>query len=104
MGCCDCLDFSVSAHGFARGSSSPERLYARGTPGFPGAAEKYHPLPWSSVDYDEDENAYIVNYTKEQLQAAPAASIQELTSGDGRRFREKTYAYYKEPRYWDAAD
>jgi sporulation protein YlmC with PRC-barrel domain len=71
--------------------------------GFLGIAEKYHPIPWSALAYDEDENAYVVNYTKEQLQAAPAASIDELTGTDGQRFRDRTYAYYKEPRYWDSA-
>src|ERR1700745_1829722 len=65
--------------------------------GFLGVAEKYHPLPWSALEFDQDENAYVVNFTKEQLQAAPAASLAELTRGDGQQFRERTYTYYKEP-------
>ena len=69
--------------------------------GFLGAGEKYHPLPWSSLDYDEDENAYIVEYTKEQLQGAPAGSVEELTRNDGRTFRDRTYDYYKAERYWE---
>jgi len=71
--------------------------------GFLGVAEKYHPLPWSALEFNEAENAYVVNYTKEQLQAAPAGSIDELTRGDGRVFRDRSFAYYKEPRYWDSA-
>ena len=70
--------------------------------GFLGMAEKYHPIPWSSLTYDEDENAYVVNYTREQLEAAPAASIDELSQGDGMRFRDQTYTYYKAPRYWES--
>lgn len=70
--------------------------------GFLGMAEKYHPVPWASLDYDPEENAYIVDFTKEQLQAAPAASISELTQDDGRRFRDLAFDYYKTPRYWDA--
>jgi len=69
--------------------------------GFLGMAEKYHPIPWSSLDYDPSESSYVVNYTKEQLQAAPAGSIEELTGGDGTAFRDKAYDYYKAPRYWD---
>jgi sporulation protein YlmC with PRC-barrel domain len=69
--------------------------------GFLGMAEKYHPIPWSTLDYDETENAYLVTYTKEQLQSAPAGSIDELTREGGLDFRDKTYAYYKAPRYWD---
>ncbi|HVW70011.1 MAG TPA: PRC-barrel domain-containing protein [Steroidobacteraceae bacterium] len=69
--------------------------------GFLGMGEKYHPIPWSSLDYEPDEDAYVVTYTKEQLQAAPAGSIDELTRDDGLQFRERTYDYYKAPRYWE---
>lgn len=69
--------------------------------GFLGLKEKYHPLPWSALEYDEDERAYVVTYTKDQLQAAPAGSIDELTSDDGLGYRDRAYDYYKEPRYWD---
>ena len=69
--------------------------------GFLGMAEKYHPLPWSGLDYDESRSAYIVPYSKEQLRAAPAGSIDELTRGDGLAFRERVYDYYKAPRYWE---
>jgi sporulation protein YlmC with PRC-barrel domain len=69
--------------------------------GFLGMAEKYHPVPWASLDFDETENAYVVDFTKEQLEAAPAASIEELTQGDGRRYRDMAFTYYKTPRYWE---
>ena len=69
--------------------------------GFLGMAEKYHPIPWSSLQYDEDENAYVVNYTKAHLQAAPAGSIDDLGRNDGLAFRDKTYDYYKAERYWE---
>ena len=69
--------------------------------GFLGMSEKYHPLPWESLNYDEDEGAYVVNYTRAQLEAAPTGSIDELTRNDGRQFRDRTYEYYKAPRYWE---
>lgn len=65
-----------------------------------GVGEKYHPVPWSTLDYDKDENSYIVNLSKEQLKAAPADSIDELTKNDGLAYRDKTYAYYKAKPYW----
>lgn len=68
--------------------------------GFLGMGEKYHPLPWSTLDYDKEEGGYVVNFTKEQLQKAPAYSIDELTQGDGNQFRETVYDYYDAPRYW----
>lgn len=68
--------------------------------GFLGMGEKYHPLPWSTLDYDPSEGGYVVNLTKEQLKAAPAYSMEELVAGDGTQFREKVYDYYSAPRYW----
>ena len=68
--------------------------------GFLSVGEKFHPIPWAALDYQERENAYVVNYTKEQLEGAPAGSIDELTRDDGLDIRARTYDYYKEPRYW----
>jgi sporulation protein YlmC with PRC-barrel domain len=66
--------------------------------GFLGMAEKYHPVPWASLNYDEGNNAYVTDFTKEQLEAAPAGSIDELTRDDGHQFRDQAYDYYKAPR------
>ena len=51
--------------------------------GFLGVNEKFHPMPWSALDYVEDEDSYVVAFTKEQLQAAPSDSIDKLTRADG---------------------
>ncbi len=72
--------------------------------GFLGAGEKYHPIPWAALDYDESESAYTVPYTKDQLKAAPAGSVSELLREGGVAVREQTYTYYKTPRYWDSVD
>ncbi len=63
--------------------------------GFLGMAEKYHPIPWSALDYDPQTGSYVVEYTKEQLQAAPAGSIEELTRDDGVAYRDRVFDYYK---------
>ena len=68
--------------------------------GFLGMGEKFHPMPWASLDYDESQNSYIVNLTKDQLKAAPADSIEALTKGDGTAYRDSAYSYYKTPRDW----
>jgi len=72
--------------------------------GFLGAGEKYHPIPWAALDYDESESAYTVPYTKDQLKAAPAGSVSELLREGGVAIREQTYTYYKTPRYWDSVE
>lgn len=68
--------------------------------GFLGIGEKYHPLPWSVLDYDETAGGYVVNLTKDQLKGAPAYSMEDLTAGDGTQFRTQVYDYYNAPRYW----
>ena len=69
--------------------------------GFLGMGEKYHPVPWSSLNYDESEGGYVVNFTKEQLKAAPSDSIEALTREDGSlSYRDRAYDYYDAPRYW----
>jgi sporulation protein YlmC with PRC-barrel domain len=62
--------------------------------------EKYHPLPWDVLDYDAEQSAFVVPYTKEQLEAAPHDTINELTRDDGHRFRQSAYDYYKVAPYW----
>lgn len=66
-----------------------------------GIGEKYHPLPWSVLDYDETQGAYVVPYTKEQLKAAPNDTINELTRDDGANARDRAYDYYQVPKYWN---
>ena len=68
--------------------------------GFLGMGEKYHPVPWSQLDYRKSEGAYVVPYTKEQLKAAPADSLDELTRDDGMAYRDRAYEYYKVKPYW----
>jgi sporulation protein YlmC with PRC-barrel domain len=65
-----------------------------------GMGEKFHPVPWSSLDYDEEVGAYVVPFSKEQLKAAPADTIKELTKNDGTFMRDKSYDYYKAEPYW----
>jgi sporulation protein YlmC with PRC-barrel domain len=64
--------------------------------GFLGMNEKFHPLPWSALDYDEVENSYVVSFTKEQLQAAPSDSIEALTKADGvSGYQQRVTDYYR---------
>ncbi|WP_395646579.1 PRC-barrel domain-containing protein [Terricaulis sp.] len=65
-----------------------------------GVGEKFHPLPWAVLNYDEDEDAYVVPYTQEELKAAPADKISELTANDGVPYRDQSYAFYRVEQYW----
>jgi sporulation protein YlmC with PRC-barrel domain len=71
--------------------------------GFLGMGEKYHPVPWQMLDYDEAKSAYVVDFTREILEGAPADSLEALTRDDGRAYRDRTFEYYKAPRYWETS-
>ena len=68
--------------------------------GFLGIGEKFHALPWSTLDFDPMRGGYVVPFTKEQLKAAPVHDISELTRDDGTVVRDRAYEYYKVPPYW----
>ena len=67
--------------------------------GFLGMGEKQHPLPWSTLKYDEQKEGYVVDLDKERLEGAPnfdRASNFNWTPDYGRRVD----SYYSAPSYW----
>jgi hypothetical protein len=68
--------------------------------GFLGIGEKFHPLPWSTLDYEEKAGGYVIDLSKDKLKAGPAYSMEELMQGDGTQFRDRVYDYYGAKRYW----
>lgn len=71
--------------------------------GFLGMGEKYYPVPWSMLDYDEDKGGYVVPMNKDTLESAPAYDLKDLVRHDGGLggIRETTYDYYKIDRDWN---
>lgn len=68
--------------------------------GFLGIGEKFHAVPWSVLDYEPDVGGYVVPLSEDQLRAAPAYSIKELTGNDGQAARDASFNYYKVDPYW----
>ena len=67
--------------------------------GFLGIGEKYHPLPWSTLKYDESKGGYIVNLDKRMLENAPTYDMD----GDFRwtpDYGRQVDKYYNAPTYW----
>jgi sporulation protein YlmC with PRC-barrel domain len=67
--------------------------------GFLGMGEKQHPLPWSSLTYDENKGGFVVNLDKDKLQSAPTIDDYEdfeWTPDYGRTVDK----YYGAPTYW----
>lgn len=67
--------------------------------GFLGISEKYHPVPWSLLNYDADREGYVVPLTQEVLKRAPTYDIDELTQNDG-DIRDRAYSYYNVTKDW----
>jgi sporulation protein YlmC with PRC-barrel domain len=65
-----------------------------------GMGEKFHPVPWSALDFDPEFSAYVVPISKQQLETAPADTIKELTKNDGTGIRDRAVDYYKAEPYW----
>jgi sporulation protein YlmC with PRC-barrel domain len=65
-----------------------------------GMGEKFHSVPWTVLSYDDDDNCYFVNMSKDQLKAAPTHTIDELTRNDGIELRNSSFDYYGADRYW----
>jgi sporulation protein YlmC with PRC-barrel domain len=64
--------------------------------GFLGIGEKFHPLPWSVLDYEVKQGGYVVPLDKAALTKAPSFTKDELRAfgGEDRSYRETLYAYY----------
>ncbi|MES1201620.1 MAG: PRC-barrel domain-containing protein [Pseudomonadota bacterium] len=71
-----------------------------GFDGVLGMGQKYAPIPWAVLEYDEAQDAYSVPYTKDELKAAPAGSMDELTDQDGAAFRDKSFEFFEIEQYW----
>lgn len=67
--------------------------------GWLGVGEKYHPLPWSVLDYDTATGGYVVNLDKDSLKSAPYYTREELSDND-LSWRETVFGYYATPPYW----
>ena len=73
-----------------------------GSGGVLGMGEKYRPIPWSVLDYDQKMGGYVVPLDRKTLDKAPAYQMEDLTRGDGGgAIMSETYTYYKVPAYWE---
>jgi len=75
---------------------------ALGIGGFLGMGEKFHPVPWSVLDYDKNKGGYVVPLSTDVLKNAPTSDLDDLTKNDGKfgDLRETSYAYYKIDKDW----
>jgi sporulation protein YlmC with PRC-barrel domain len=66
--------------------------------GFLGMGEKQHPLPWSTLKYDQRQGGYVVDLDRKLLEGAPTYEGNDFrwTPEYGRSVDK----YYNVPSYW----
>ena len=65
--------------------------------GFLGIGERYHPLPWSVLTYDTDQDGYCINLSPEALKAAPNYTRGEVDALDYAAQGAVIDNYYADP-------
>ena len=60
--------------------------------GWLGIGEKFHPLPWSLLDYDPAQEGYVIDIEREALERAPSYTRLELTGEHA--WRDRIHLYY----------
>ncbi len=68
--------------------------------GFLGIGEKYHPLPWRVLTYDERLGGYVIDLDRGQLEAAPTYEPSYDPNWADRSYGNRIDDYYGVPSYW----
>jgi hypothetical protein len=68
--------------------------------GFLGIGEKYHPLPWRVLTYDERLGGYVVDLDRDRLEGAPAYESSYDPNWADRSYGNRIDDYYGVPTYW----
>lgn len=68
--------------------------------GLLGIGERYHPLPWATLKYDERQGGYVVGINADQLEGAPTYGANEMPAWGDRAYEARIHDYYKAVPYW----
>lgn len=69
--------------------------------GFLGMGEKLFAIPFSAFEYDLAENEYVIDITKERLEAAPGFDNDHWPSMSDEKWNRTVYSYYGQSPYWE---
>ena len=69
--------------------------------GFLGLGEKLFAVPYTALDYDHQDNEYVLDVPKEELKNAPGFDPQHWPSMADERWNREVYNYYKRTPYWE---
>lgn len=69
--------------------------------GFLGMGKKLFAIPFSSFVYNVDKNEYVLDVSKERLEAAPGFDADHWPSMSDEKWNRDVYTYYKRSPYWE---
>jgi len=69
--------------------------------GFLSMGEKLFAIPFSAFKYNEAENEYVLDVSKERLKAAPGFDPNHWPSMAEEKWNRDVYSYYERPPYWE---
>ena len=66
-----------------------------------GMGEKLFAIPFNAFKYDVKENEYVLDISKEKLQAAPGFDPEHWPSMTEEKWNRDVYKYYGHSPYWE---
>lgn len=69
--------------------------------GFLTMGEKLFAIPFSALKYDAAENEYVLDISKERLEAAPGFDADHWPSMAEEKWNRDVYKYYERSPYWE---
>lgn len=69
--------------------------------GFLGMGEKLFAIPFNAFHYDVTKSHYVLDVSKERLQAAPGFDADHWPSMAEEKWNRDVYKYYGQSPYWE---
>ena len=69
--------------------------------GFLGMGEKLFAIPFSAFEYDVNKSKYVLDVSKERLEAAPGFDPDKWPSMAEEKWNRDVYKYYGRSPYWE---
>jgi sporulation protein YlmC with PRC-barrel domain len=68
--------------------------------GFLGVGDKLFAVPWQALDWNEQQQAFVINADKRFLENAPGFDKNNWPDMSDTTLRTSIYSYYKAEPYW----
>jgi sporulation protein YlmC with PRC-barrel domain len=69
--------------------------------GFLGMGEKLFAIPFSSFEYNVKKNDYVLDISKERLEAAPGFNPDQWPAMADEKWNRDVHKYYDRTPYWE---